>query len=196
MNNLDNINIQSSRISINNWEDSYSSMNDIVSTNDWLELYNNINSIYDINSNLIAGDQLNTINNINSILYESDSSLETLDSHSDLDSDSDLLENIDESIFDDRNEEVSYDRNEEVLHQTFEEYNNDNKEIDTKIVTKTLDKLKFKKNESICSCIICLENIDKNKQVYKLKCKHNFHKKCLKSWLKQKLECPVCRKNI
>jgi len=221
MNNLNNINIQSRIISTNDWAELYNSMSDfnnidiqydIVNTNDWAELYNNINSLYDINSNLITEEQLNPINNIDNIIYDSDSSLETLDSHSDLDSNSDLLESIDENMFDDINEEiftnrtenrfndrdnnVSDNRNEEILYQTFEDYNNENKEIDTKIVNETINKLKFKKNKTICKCIICLENIDKKTQVYKLKCKHNFHKTCLKNWLKQKLECPVCRKEI
>lgn len=43
-------------------------------------------------------------------------------------------------------------------------------------------------------CVICLNNIHIGKK--KLKCGHTFHKKCIKTWLKDENTCPICRKEI
>lgn len=40
-------------------------------------------------------------------------------------------------------------------------------------------------------CAICLDSIYPAK--YKLPCKHLFHVKCIKKWLKHSQSCPVCR---
>ncbi len=45
-------------------------------------------------------------------------------------------------------------------------------------------------------CSICLENFKPQTSVYKLKCKHYFHKKCLKQWMKQKPTCPLDRQKL
>ena len=42
-------------------------------------------------------------------------------------------------------------------------------------------------------CSICLDTIDSKKDSVTLKCKHKFHKKCIKLWFKQKQICPYCR---
>lgn len=42
-------------------------------------------------------------------------------------------------------------------------------------------------------CSICLDTIDLRKEYSTLKCKHKFHKKCIKLWFKQKQICPYCR---
>ena len=43
-------------------------------------------------------------------------------------------------------------------------------------------------------CCICLE---KGGTVYLLlDCGHIYHKKCLKQWIKNKNECPLCRQNV
>ena len=44
------------------------------------------------------------------------------------------------------------------------------------------------------SCIICLENIDKSKNIIKLQCGHDFHKECLLEWLNKNDNCPICKK--
>lgn len=45
-------------------------------------------------------------------------------------------------------------------------------------------------------CSICLEEFEKQKEIYQLKCNHYFHKKCLSEWMKFKNTCPLDRKNI
>ncbi|XP_044592919.1 uncharacterized protein LOC123270839 [Cotesia glomerata] len=44
-------------------------------------------------------------------------------------------------------------------------------------------------------CIICTEAIIKFGKVpsYTLRCKHTFHKKCIKNWFNQNQSCPICR---
>ena len=48
-------------------------------------------------------------------------------------------------------------------------------------------------NEKQCS--ICYNNIDMEKSVY-TSCKHRFCSTCFFNWMKQKTNCPVCRKNF
>ena len=46
-------------------------------------------------------------------------------------------------------------------------------------------------------CAICLEEFQRNdiiKEFYK--CKHIFHKECLKNWLKRSNECPLCKYDL
>ncbi|XP_049847677.1 uncharacterized protein LOC126301915 [Schistocerca gregaria] len=51
------------------------------------------------------------------------------------------------------------------------------------------------RRNSIDECIICLQAVDANSTTSrKLRCGHIFHYKCLVSWLKEKKECPLCRK--
>ena len=59
-------------------------------------------------------------------------------------------------------------------------------------INKKLDKLKYN-NKIKEKCSICQENM---KRYIKLKCCHNFHKSCLKEWLKIKQNCPLCRKSF
>ena len=46
------------------------------------------------------------------------------------------------------------------------------------------------------TCAICLGKMRKNSNIYDLKCKHNFHIRCLEKWAKHKQECPMCRDKI
>ena len=46
-------------------------------------------------------------------------------------------------------------------------------------------------------CAICLEEFKRNdiiKEFYK--CKHIFHKDCLKNWLKRSNVCPLCKHDL
>lgn len=49
-------------------------------------------------------------------------------------------------------------------------------------------------------CMICLEELDftKNNEYIRLKChdSHIFHNKCLLTWCKKKINCPICKKFI
>lgn len=46
-------------------------------------------------------------------------------------------------------------------------------------------------------CNICMDEYNVNDVVIHLDCTHIFHKNCIKNWLlKEKVTCPVCRKDI
>ena len=67
-----------------------------------------------------------------------------------------------------------------------------NKNKGTKILNfkKIFIKNKINNDKSnICS--ICLDNGD----LITLKCKHNFHEKCIVKWMENNYNCPLCRMN-
>jgi len=48
-------------------------------------------------------------------------------------------------------------------------------------------------------CPICINKIESNEYIRKLKCNHLFHKKCVDNWLKKNIEnasCPMCRSKV
>jgi len=58
-------------------------------------------------------------------------------------------------------------------------------------------------------CPICMEALveeienkrtliedDKKTDVFETPCKHRFHGKCLKDWMKRKFECPFCKRGL
>lgn len=45
-------------------------------------------------------------------------------------------------------------------------------------------------------CPICIEDFKKSVRCLQMPCKHLFHAKCLKRWLKTKDTCPVCRVSL
>lgn len=80
---------------------------------------------------------------------------------------------------------------------------------DLQDVKVTLPKSDFDKLENIqinhdnlndfinSQCNICMEEYKIDDYVIKLKCKHLFHKECIKDWLcKEKITCPVCRMDV
>lgn len=87
-------------------------------------------------------------------------------------------------------EDVIYDR---ILQESVETHldeifkKEDKYEINTPI-------LKVKEEEK---CLICLEDIEKEEEVYDLPCHHFFHKDCLKQSVSYNhLDCPTCREKI
>jgi len=42
-------------------------------------------------------------------------------------------------------------------------------------------------------CSICMESYKLNESVYNLPCEHQYHKECIKTWLKSNNTCPICR---
>lgn len=60
---------------------------------------------------------------------------------------------------------------------------------------------KAKESDNIKSCIICFQPYTKNELIRKLKCTHQFHKKCIDKWFYPKyhedeeLACPLCRQD-
>ncbi len=47
----------------------------------------------------------------------------------------------------------------------------------------------------VTMCAICTEDIIEGNEILVLRCagKHYFHGNCIKSWLIQKVNCPICR---
>ncbi|KAJ0975413.1 hypothetical protein J5N97_017378 [Dioscorea zingiberensis] len=53
------------------------------------------------------------------------------------------------------------------------------------------------REEGLEYCVICLSSISRREEVHELRCDHNFHKSCMKRWLKnQGRTCPLCRDNL
>ncbi|KAG2461358.1 RNF6 ligase, partial [Polypterus senegalus] len=46
------------------------------------------------------------------------------------------------------------------------------------------------------SCCICIKHYIKGDQLCKLPCYHEFHPDCISRWLKEKHNCPVCRRPL
>ncbi|GFT45215.1 RING finger protein 44 [Nephila pilipes] len=49
-----------------------------------------------------------------------------------------------------------------------------------------------RKSQCHTPCVICLDT-EKAKRTRKVKCGHEFHIKCINSWLKCSDSCPICR---
>lgn len=58
-----------------------------------------------------------------------------------------------------------------------------------KLNKKKLKKLKEEGNEE---CIFCYEDYKVKDKIIKLYCEHTYHKKCLKTWFKESIKCPLC----
>jgi E3 ubiquitin-protein ligase SDIR1 len=46
------------------------------------------------------------------------------------------------------------------------------------------------------TCIVCLDEHKPGQMMRTLPCMHVFHLKCIDKWLKNSLECPVCKTRI
>lgn len=171
------------------------------STN-WIDFYNNLNN--------------------NTIYIDSDNeSLETLDSDSESESNNNtnLLNNESRNlinivinevnmnhirrpiIINNQRRSQNYEYRDislqNIIDESFEESNSiDSNNISKNDHVEKLKNLKKIKLEEDADCIICMEKIQKNKNVYQINCNHKFHKHCLSNWLKEKFECPVCRHEI
>jgi len=45
-------------------------------------------------------------------------------------------------------------------------------------------------------CSICLETFGLNEDIVKLNCNHCFHSNCIKLWINDNMNCPLCRQTI
>ncbi|CAD8069433.1 unnamed protein product [Paramecium sonneborni] len=45
-------------------------------------------------------------------------------------------------------------------------------------------------------CTICYNDIEKNEKVRELKCRHQYHSKCIKKWLFSQKKCPICQSEV
>lgn len=46
------------------------------------------------------------------------------------------------------------------------------------------------------TCAICLEKFTNNDLISDIRCKHAFHKKCINTWIKEKNNCPLCKRDL
>jgi hypothetical protein len=60
------------------------------------------------------------------------------------------------------------------------------------ITDKLLTRMKNIHIEKNTTCAICFDYIRKNNSL-KTSCNHMFHEKCIKTWFKTSLCCPICR---
>ncbi|XP_071502634.1 RING finger protein 215-like [Diadema antillarum] len=51
-------------------------------------------------------------------------------------------------------------------------------------------------SESPDSCAVCLDEFHKGQTIRMLPCHHQFHNKCVESWLRNKRTCPLCKLDI
>jgi len=58
----------------------------------------------------------------------------------------------------------------------------------------TAKSYKVNPKRGIKTCNICLEEITKN--IKTTSCKHYFHPKCLRKWIKKSPTCPTCRTHV
>ena len=58
---------------------------------------------------------------------------------------------------------------------------------------KSLPTIRFSKKEKEDKCSVCMGDFRANEELFKLQCGHIYHKKCLKSWLKKSIYCPLCK---
>ena len=51
--------------------------------------------------------------------------------------------------------------------------------------------------ENNTDCVICSDEIKEGQDIMILNCpgRHYYHASCIKEWLKQRVNCPVCRSN-
>eukprot|EP00252_Welwitschia_mirabilis_P016330 TRINITY_DN3601_c0_g1_i2.p1 TRINITY_DN3601_c0_g1~~TRINITY_DN3601_c0_g1_i2.p1 ORF type:complete len:864 (-),score=166.89 TRINITY_DN3601_c0_g1_i2:167-2758(-) len=47
--------------------------------------------------------------------------------------------------------------------------------------------------ESEVKCCICQEEYQENEELGRLNCKHSYHTSCIRQWLLQKNQCPICK---
>ena len=61
-------------------------------------------------------------------------------------------------------------------------------------ITKIKNPRKLSENKK--KCLICLENFKKGDNSIVLPCIHIFHSECIKTWMKKKNSCPLCKNKI
>ncbi|CAD8151332.1 unnamed protein product [Paramecium pentaurelia] len=45
-------------------------------------------------------------------------------------------------------------------------------------------------------CTICYNEIEKFEKIRELKCRHQYHSKCIKKWLLSQKKCPICQAEV
>ncbi|KAG6422584.1 hypothetical protein SASPL_119162 [Salvia splendens] len=55
---------------------------------------------------------------------------------------------------------------------------------------------KKKKETEEKACVICRDGYKQGAKVISLPCAHQYHSKCIKTWLQQNKQCPICQKEV
>ena len=77
--------------------------------------------------------------------------------------------------------------------------NNTHEDINITMDKEDIDNLKILRYSSDkgISCSICLMDVEKDNEIFKIKCNHVFHKDCLEKWLEEyNYLCPICRTEL
>ena len=63
---------------------------------------------------------------------------------------------------------------------------------------KNLNEIEYQQSSKInSSCMICMDEFKDDDKVLDIKCKHNFHTKCINEWLsKHSNKCPICKTEL
>lgn len=107
---------------------------------------------------------------------------------------------IDESML---QEYIEIDRqnNPEAYEDTLDEQYQDQGFYETtpdqKLKKEYIKRIKMMKiGKSSRKCAICIKPFAKNNVIFRLPCKHIFHRECLKPWFDKMSTCPCCRLDI
>ena len=86
------------------------------------------------------------------------------------------------------NNDSNNSNNSNDINDSNDDYNS---QLNSRIL-ENVDKLNPEKRR----CTICLENFAKFDKVINLNCLHMFHDNCIKTWLKKKSYCPICKNEV
>ena len=100
-----------------------------------------------------------------------------------------------------REEYLNYREEYLNFREIFENENN----FDFEDIKITLSEYEFNNLDSVIldesvliskDCSICLDRLQLSNNLIILKCKHIYHKNCIREWFNQSTKCPICRCEI
>jgi hypothetical protein len=87
-----------------------------------------------------------------------------------------------------------------VVMRIFAEPRGANKETIDRLPIVKFDKEKAqeasRQDQSIYACAVCMEDYKEQEALLVLPCNHQFHRKCVRTWLQISKTCPTCRTSI
>ena len=171
------------------------------------------------NNNIIEANSSNSYNraidygNNNDIFIKRRRFRPQYDSSDDEDNDDDNDDNNDDDYEEDEDDEednryhISDQLLEEIRRLLMKEGFNHGNDLDSDNNNYNLIDITYKKDpkevkEEDGKCVICYENFKKDESLKMTNCFHTFHCKCIKKWIKSKLniketpDCPICRREL
>ena len=85
------------------------------------------------------------------------------------------------------------DSNEEEGQEVQEETVDNNRPLEAKYI-RMIEKMKMGKSSK--ECAVCIKKFKTGCVIFKLPCKHVYHKDCMKPWFDKQSSCPLCRMNL